>query len=325
MIANPDELHLFDLDGTLNTIDVQASMENPEQGDPEIIHYLAGVSRFVEEASGLPYEAIFHGIREKVLADFDKRATLDYWGRFAAKKEAGVPKEYFAVTPAVDHYLLIQRAVRGFLEDQKAMIQGVAGGDPSKIDRLLDPGRNLAHEVYTAGSQASVQQSEIEDAGKAVLDDGLSKNQPMAVLTNSSPTKAMSMLQKAGFADRHLLENHVQPGKIGVVGWACKFEVDRAMEQAVLDLTEFYGERILLDLRRGAFRQRVAEFMEEAGTSQVFMASDIPELDHYPLQAWYGERARLAMKINPTSAPESIAAFEGLISGRASENLAELV
>ena len=65
--------------------------------------------------------------------------------------------------------------------------------------------------------------------------------------------------------------------------------------------------------------------MEEAGTSQVFMASDIPELDHYPLQAWYGERARLAMKINPTSAPESIAAFEGLISGRASENLAELV
>jgi len=61
-----NRLHLVDLDGTLNTIDIEAALEGREC--PEVAAYIHGAARFVSDRTGLEEEEVFEGLKDALQA-----------------------------------------------------------------------------------------------------------------------------------------------------------------------------------------------------------------------------------------------------------------
>ncbi len=316
-----DTLELYDLDGTMIDIDVERGLD--KQSNDEVQHYFIAAAQFVADQTGLDADEVFEGMKVAMLGDiFPNRAKFENWASFPA-----IDKTPVKVTPAVDHYLLTPRAIELFLNRRLAQEQQEDQQSPvvTKIREFL--AEDWKFSLYSFASEASLPHSHISEDAIAVIEDRLRNNALATVFTNSSAAKAETLLAKAGFFGERFVSGNVERGKIGAIGGAAKFEVDTSLssDRALLDLSNFYGEEVILDLRRRRFRERVDGLLSSTGAERIFMATDIPELDLYPLRAWYGDRIINAMKTNQASAPESIAAARALLNARISDKLSDLV
>lgn len=312
-------LELVDLDGTTNTLDVRGALENNEDG--EILAYVRAASEFVAKSIGLDekdYDEVFEGIKGAMLADvYPNRARLAYWGTFPMG-DGGAP---MPVTPAVDHMQLTKPAVEIYLKMR--MDSEPAESDAAKKIRDFLSG-SWGFDMFAHASKASLDKTHIEQDAVVALESRLSKDALIAILTNSSPEKATSMLRRAGFGDR-IVENGVERGKIGSIGNGRKWWVNTGLPASSVDLSRYYPDNIQLDIRRGDYKKLVAALMAGVDADEVAMFTDIPELDLYPLREWYGNNARLGMKTNPVSAPESISAAKGILGASVNSKLSALM
>lgn len=293
------EADLFDADGTLNEIDMEGALAG-KPGTEEVQHYFEAAVTFAGEKTGISRGEVDERLRDLISREvFPQRAHPDFWGKLQTK---------CATSPAVDHFLLIEAAVR-------------------RLHHVFNDTPGLTSELYRAASAAAHEHAAIDDDANGVLDDLLTRNRIVGITTNSSTRKIDDMLRKAGL-ERFILHDQLAPGRIGVIGDAFKFAVDESMLDAPrehLDLSRFYGEELQLDLRRKIFRGRVRKACNEAGVTGVRYVSDIPELDLYPMHAEFGERLRCAMKWNPTSAEETAEAVRAVLNAPVGTQLSRLV
>lgn len=318
-MAMSNTLELVDLDGTTNTLDLQASLDEREG---EIFHYFVGAAQHIADFLNgddnlIDVSDIFEGIKvASISVIFPERAHLKNWGTFPNSEKVQVP-----VTPAVDHMQVLKPAAAHYLRDLQS---GLSPGELlyQRIDQFF--ARDWGFGLFKAGSSASLPHTNMEEDAITALDRALVNERLITIFTNSAPEKAAAMLGRAGFEDR-IVKDRVEKGKIGAIGWAKKWLINTDLPSDSVDLSEYYPDQISLDLRRGVYHDRVTELMESTGADRVAMYTDIPELDLYPLWRWFGDRARLAMKTNPMSAPESIAAAEGIMQADVSDRLSDLM
>lgn len=293
------EADLFDADGTLNEIDMEGALAG-KPGTLEVQYYFRAAVRFAAEKTGIPRGEVDERLRDLILREvFPQRANPNFWGKLQTK---------LATSPAVDHFLLIEAAVR-------------------RLHPVFNTTPGLTSELYRAASAAAHEHATIDDDARGVLDNLLTRNRIVGITTNSSTRKIDDMLERAGLG-RFIMHDHLAPGRIGVIGDAFKFAVDESMPdspQEHLDLSGYYGAGIQLDLRRKVFRERVRKACTEAGVTGVRYVSDIPELDLYPMWAEFGERLRCAMKWNPTSADETAEAVRAVLNAPVGTQLSRLV
>jgi hypothetical protein len=324
MLTQTNTLELVDLDGTTNTLDIKKVLEENIEG--EILAYLRAAGEFVargiwpeqgEPSDGFKCE-VFDGIKEAILTEvYPNRARLKYWGTFPMGDDIVLP-----VTPAVDHMQVTKPAVTLYLNQRLATEED---GSPlaRRITEFLSTSWGFG--MFKHASAESLPHTHIEDSAAAAIEERIRRNALIAIFTNSSPEKAVKMLTGAGFGDR-IVEASVKRGGIGAIGNGKKWLVDTNQPEALVDLSEYYSpDRILLDIRREAYRVAVEELMTAHGADKVAMFTDIPELDSYPLRAWYGDRALLGMKTNPMSAEESINAAIGILKAAVDSNLGRLM
>lgn len=293
------EADLFDADGTLNEIDIEGALAG-RPGTEEVQYYFRAAVRFAAEKTGISRGEVDERLRALILGEvFPQRAHPDFWGKLQADRPT---------SPAVDHFLLIEAAVR-------------------RLHPVFNATPGLTTELYRAASGAAHKHAAIDDDAKGILDDLLTQNRIVGITTNSSTKKIDDMLIKAGL-ERFILHDHLAPGRIGVIGDAFKFAVDESMPDSPkehLDLSLYYGAGIQLDLRRKVFRERVKQACTEAGITEVRYISDIPELDLYPMHAEFGDRLRCAMKWNPTSSDETAEAVRAVLNAPVGTQLSRLV
>lgn len=309
------------MDGTCNNFDVQAVLDGKE-GSPEVVAYLEAAASFVRNRfPDLSEEEIYDGIKEAMQQVLPNRSKTDYWGTFP---DANNGRK--RICPAVDHYLLTPHAVALYLKQKKDEDKALQ----KKIDAFLkDDG--WMYPLYKYCSAASLPHASIDEDAIGVLDARLTREALVTIFTNSSTEKAYTLLAKAGFSDRIQIGG-VRRGKIGAIGDGLKFQVDENWERESkgkfgdrIDLSEFFGEaEAIVDLRRRNFHRVVASLMDSSGASQVWMASDIAELDLYPLANWSELNPGVAMRTNPTSSPESIRGAQELLKATTGKHLSDL-
>lgn len=296
-LHKPQTLELYDLDGTLNAIDVPGALEG--RGSAEVRLYLEAAARYMAgKIPSLHVEDIFEGIKAGMKEVFPNRAKLSHWASFPNTQKTRLP-----ICPAVDHFLLTPHAIRAYLSTCEEAKDFLAS--------------NWEYDLYKFCSTETLPHAEIDDDARGALDTRLTQEAMMVVLTNSAPSKAVDMLTKAGFGD-HLLVGGVKRGKIGVIGDGRKFEVDSTWSGpketrygSEIDLSADFEPGAVLQLGRKHFHDTVAALMKKSRAKSVWMASDIPELDLWPLRNWTKFRPEIAMRRNPTSAQESINALTG--------------
>lgn len=309
-------LELYDLDGTMNRIDVLAALEG--QSNDEVQHYIVAAAEYVAEKVGLSTDEVFVGIKTAMLVEvFPNRAKFENWASFPAADKTPVK-----VTPAVDHFLLMARAVEVFLQNRLSQEGDKENELTRKIKDFL--AQSWGYPLFAHASEVALPHSHLSEDACSVIEDRLRAQALAVIFTNSSTSKAVALLKKAGFGDR-ISVGAVERGKIGAIGGAAKFQVDTSLPPDEIDLAEFYGPGAVLDLRRRLFREGVDNLMQATGANRVAMFTDVPELDSYPLNRWYGDRAIHGMKTNPVSAPEGIAAARQLLRAAISDDLSELV
>ncbi|GEM_PF-4473552 len=292
------EADFFDADGTLTEIDMEGALAG-RPGTGEVQRYFESAVTFAAQKTGMAVREVDERLRALILGEvFPNRAHPDYWGKLQADQPT---------SPAVDHFLLIEAAVR-------------------RLDPIFkQPGQTT--ELYRTASAAAHEHAVIEDDAIGVLGNILSRNGIVGITTNSSTKKIDDMLRRAGFG-AYITHDQIAPGRIGVIGDAFKFEVDPTMPDSPsehADLSPFYGADIRLDLRRRIFRERVRKACREAGITVVRYISDIPELDLYPMKAEFGDGLRCAMRWNPTSADETAEAVRSILGAPVGTQLSKLV
>lgn len=316
-------LELYDLDGTLNEIDVPGALEG--KGSPEVVEYLNAAARFVcnELPSLKGQEAdVLEGIKEGMRTIFPDRSKLKNWASFPNTQKVNTP-----VCPAVDHYLLTPHAIRAFLSSRLLSLEA-SSPTAKEIQTFL--GRDWQYPLYKFCSAATLEYAAIDEDARTTLDRRLTADALTVVLTNSDTAKARLMLTKAGFGD-HLEIGGAKQGKIGVIGGARKFEVDPTWEGPEnsrfgksVDLSAFFESGAVLDLRRKHFHDTAAGLMEASGARKLWMASDIPELDLWPVANWTDFEPEVVMRRNPTSSKQSIMAMVRSVPFRVSDRLSVL-
>lgn len=297
-VAQSRVLRLYDLDGTLTT---------PSLTSREGSAYRAAAARHV--ATRLPMgsfrvEDIESGVARAIDETvFPARHLPKFWAKFATTQQA-----LAAICPCVDHYLLTQFGTQVYLAQIAA---AVGAHDPvrSAITTFLaDP--QWANRMYGVAAKAAESFAEMDDDARTALEAELTHgNRYAAIFTNSSLGKARGIVARAGL-ERFVVENQLRRGKLGLIGDGRKAVVDEAWPRSLnvdtrwgtsVDVTEYFGEPIAVDLRRRAFYERVAALVQEIEAAAVAMVSDIGALDLVPIANWTAFRPTVVMRRTPMS------------------------
>lgn len=315
-----DVLELYDLDGTLTT---------PSFEVVEGKVYLEAAVRFVVDQ--VPTfkgreERMLSGLLETIGGDvYSQRYRC--WAQFST-----VQGKMVDVCPPADHYLLTQLGVRLYLEK---MIRDVGDSDDfaSQIRTFLGSA-TWANEMYKVASQASAPFARMDDDACSVLEDRLRKNALCAIFTNSSVAKARTVATQAGF-EKHLVEEKLERGKLALIGNARKGVIDEEWPERrrptrtrwgdQVDVGRFFGDGVVVDLRRRAYYERIVDLMTLSGARCVWMAGDSVALELLPLANWLEFNPTVVMRQTPMSAPEEIGVAQQLIGARVVSSLTEAV
>lgn len=300
-----DTLELYDLDGTLTTLDPLAAVCGEKRG--EEYHYIQAAIDFVAEKTGLDRDYVSRKVIGNILKIYPNRSRREYWGDFGR----GEP-----IMPCTDHFQLTTRAIQMFLQQEDAR---------SEIKTFTESDWVYPQFVYS--SAQALPHAHLDEDAVSVLHSRLTAGASPVIVSNSSTSKAATLLERAGF-NGHFVEGGVASGKIGVFGEARKFSIDESLPktpESKLDLRP-HGMDVVLDLRRGHFRGLIMKLLQGVRPKLVVSFSDTPELDFYPLAQWVPrENLRVGVKVNPVSSPESIAAVRALLDAATSEKLSALV
>lgn len=313
-------LELYDLDGTLTTPSFEAA---------EGKAYLEAVVRFVIER--IP---TFRGHEEGMLAGLLKTIMEDVypqrhhaWAQFPTAQG-----KMMNVCPSVDHYLLTQLGVRLYLEGRIPVV-GETSDSASQIGTFFGSA-TWANEMYGAASHASAPFARMDDDARGVLEDRLRKNALSAIFTNSSVAKARAVAIQAGF-ERYLVEEKLERGKLALIGNARKAVIDEEWSETEkpartrwgdqVNVSQFFGEGMIVDLRRRAYYERIAALMTLSGAHSVWLAGDMAVLELLPMANWLAFNPTVIMRQTPMSAPEEIAVVQQLIGARVVSSLTDAV
>lgn len=326
---NGNTLHLLDLDGTLDDFNILGVINGDDSACPEVAVYLRANAEIVSrEITGLSADEILAGIKRFMLqAIYPSREKVENWATFPTAQE-GQEKE--KICPAVDHYLLTPLALQAYLLDVKAKA-GKMAPVTREIDTFLNESGNWVNRIYQHGSSVAMEHACIDDDSAGVIEGMLSRDQLVAIFTNSRPGKAIDMAKRKGFSGR-LVENTVKRGSLGIVGDGMKWMVDKSWQVPapsrfgdILDVSAEFGESAIFDLRRRVFHGKVVELMEQSDASEVFMASDIVGLDLAPLANWSPLNPSVGMRRNSVSSAAEIKLVTERLDGRVGTRLSEIV
>lgn len=294
VVPTPD-VWLLDLDGTLNTIDIE-----DESKSPEVAAYITAAAEFVSKA--VPSLGSADAVRARIIEEirnvFPQRDVWKNWGTFPDSQNVLRP-----VAPAVDHFLLVPLAVERLLSDV----------DDVEADAFKNMPKGWRYPLYNHSSNASIPHSAIEPEAKAGIEKLIVRPDcRVAIFTNSSPEKARALLMDAGFGG-YLVDDELQSGKIGVVGNGKKFVIDPGwgrpaqtkFSTPTIDVGAAFGAGAHIDLRRKTFYDKLRMLLGVVQPKRVVMASDIPELDHWPVADWAEFSTLCLMKRNPVSSRRS--------------------
>lgn len=314
---NSKRLELYDLDGTLTTIDILSALDG--RGGKEVLEYVVAASEFVAKKTGIPLGEVFDGIKAEIIGIFPNRLEEQYWAVFPASDKS--PKRIF---PAEDHFILVQAGARKFLQERLEE-DGRESESGRKIAGFLES--SWINPMYQHANAVSMEYAEMDEDAIHAVEKRIRAGALAAVISNSSTEKVDKLLRKAGFGD-YLIQDRVEPGRIGAIGNAKKWLVDVSVpetDENILDLRSF-GLPVLLDLRRKYFQDRVMALMESVGAKRVLMATDIPALDSFPLEiALPRGSVSHGIKLNPTGTLQSMNAARTLLGARISTRFSELV
>lgn len=316
-----DAVYLYDLDGTLTGI----SLDNAEGGS----YLQAAVERLVfdvsELTSGRSNRDVERRIRDVIDTEvFPNRQAPRYWAQFPT-----VQGQDARVCPSVDHYLLVQYGMKVFLNRclEEAPRDSFFA---TQISGFLASEDWINH-IYVHASGASLPNASIEEDAREVLESERAKGRLVAVFTNSSVNKAETLLRKAGFGDR-LAIDRLEAGRVGIFGRGKKAEIDSKWFSPpdspfgdVANVSHFFGEEALVDLRRRTYHEKVAEIMKKSGRHTAVMFGDIVCLELLPFANWQQFSPVACMRTTPMSAPGEIAAATALFGGRVAARLSDLV
>lgn len=315
-------LELYDLDGTLTT---------PSFESAEGTSYLENAGRFISDR--IPSfsdrrDFVVEKLRQTITnVAHPFRHQHRFWAEFPT-----VQGRVAKVCPSVDHYLLTQFGARLFLENEMAEADrgsllatqiGVFLGDPQWINAM-----------YGFAAEQSLPHARMDDDARGVLEDRLAKGALMAIFTNSSLQKARQVAIQGGF-EKYLVENGVERGKLGLVGNGKKMLVDESWSEvdqpqetrwgSQVDVSSFFEEETVVDLRRRAFYERVAELMTTSGASRLWMVGDVPSLELLPVANWLAFHPTVVMRETPMSADQERRMARELIGARVVSTLSEAV
>lgn len=320
-----DTLNIYDLDGTLSQLGIKETLEQRPGSSMEIqTYFMAAMDYICKALPELKKNDVYDGVKAKALqVVLPNNGNTEYWGRFSSVQNKSVP-----ICPAVDHFLVTASAATLYLQEIL-----VREGEESLLGQkikgcLSNP--EFTDKMFLSANAAAINHSKMDEVGIEVIDRSLSRNALAVVMSNSSNTKASTMLDRAGFGGR-IVNDRAQRGKIGVVGSAMKWQVDEEWRPEgtkwgnSVDLSKFHGNGAALDLRRRKFHDRVRDLVNDSGASGVTMASDIVELDLLPLANWPEFSPQLALRTNSNSVAGSTRAAVELCEARVGENLAEIL
>lgn len=323
LLPPKDVVAFFDLDGTLTT----PVFDLPEGGA-----YLDEATRFLINKLPVLSDLGHSGVRDGLWRAIEgqvwpNRAKQPFWAHFP-----NAQGELVRSCPSVDHYLLTQFGARAFLEGFKNEHSPESAAH-TQLAAFIASGK-WANEMYSAASTAALPYASIDPDAKAVLEDAIKSQWLVSIFTNSSPAKARALAEKAGFGDI-LVEDRLEKGKLGIIGngkkalvdtkWADKDQPSSVRFGPTVDVSEFFGEGTVVDLRRRAYYERVSAIMAASGRKQAIMFGDGAVLELLPFANWLEFRPLVGMRTTPMSAPEEVAVASGLLMAPHSPKLSELV
>lgn len=266
------------------------------------------------------------GILETIMEDVYPQRHLS-WAQFPTAQGKMV-----AVCPSVDHYLLTQLGIQLYLEGNIPVV-GERSDVASQIRDFLGDA-NWANEMYRVASLASAPFAQMDDDARGVLEDRLRRRALIAIFTNSSVAKARTVATQAGFG-KYLVEERLERGKLALIGKARKALVDEEWPEEEkpartrwgdqVDVSQFFGEGMVVDLRRRAYYERIVELKTLSGARSVWMVGDMVALELLPLANWLAFNPTVVMRRTPMSAPEEIAVAQQLMGARVVSSLTEAV
>lgn len=302
-----NSLHLIDLDGTVNTMDMLAALEG--RGNPEVRLYLELATDFVAKGTGIPLGEVQQGLLRVIRQVHSRRDAYEHWGSFPS-----ADGQMVKIVPAVDHFMLVRAGVELFFRDYQ---------DRPGVKTFLIG--DWAYRLFRHCSDGSKGEAAMDSDAQKAIDLLLRRDQLVALFTNSDTDKAVQMLTKAGFGSRVQLDG-VFRGHVGAIGNGRRFEVDFAepTEGAFADLSPHFGFPVQLDLRRRRMINLVRELLVRTGATQLCVYTDMPEMEGYPLERAFPGQVRHGMKVNPDSVESSIWAARILLQAVTSKELSVL-
>lgn len=329
-VHTTETAEFFDLDGTCTDFDVTPYLAG-KAGSPEVAAYCeASVEYIIEKIPALSItpDELLPIIKQKMKDDvFPKRSTYEFWATFHTAQNGTA-----RICPAVDVYLMNKHAVHIYLAWRMKTAAPGSVLHKELAAFLEDP--QWGHSLFHTSNSVSGKKATIDDDALGALEDRLEKNALVAILSNSKSYKARQLLEQAGFG-RYIADDHLERGKIAIVGDCMKYLTDTEWPQHekpspsrfgdFLDLSAFFKDvKTPLDLRRRHFYTIVQRLMNECGAKRAWIASDVACLDLFPFANWTAFNPIVAMRTSRTSAEEEILAVRELLGGCTSEKLSDL-
>lgn len=311
-------LDVYGADGVLTNVDIMGAIE---KGNPKELHqYFIRAAQFIANETGLTLEKVYNGIKTEIRDEvFPNRDKVGYWHEFG---------QGMKIAPAVDHMLITPFATKLFLHEVLAELDA-NGPTAHKVREFLGK-KGWEEAQYQFASTRFEQDAVMEPDAIDALDYKLGQDHSIAIATNSGAGKIHTLLRKGGFKEDRIIENDVQPGKIGVFDDVGKYKVDRRAPytpKSSLNLRPF-GVETSLDLRRTHYRDKLLEMVNKAGATEMEIVESIPELmvalPYLFGEDVIGEQVNLSVRRTPNITDSGLA-LAGHMKARVQKKLGDLI
>jgi len=317
-----DLLELYDLDGTLTT---------PSFDSPEGESYLDSAGLFL--ASQIPFLSgrsgdVVERLHQTIMTEVHPfRHQLRFWAEFPT-----VQRNVVKICPSVDHYLLTPFGAKIFLEREMAEAGEGSAGAVQIAAFLGNP--EWVNTMYGYAADQSLPYAQMDDDVHGVLENRLTRGGLIAIFTNSSLKKARRVAVQGGF-EKYIVEDRLERGKLGLIGNGKKMLIDESWPEEAkpretrwgdqVDVSSFFEDGTVVDLRRRAYYERVAGLMAEAGARRLWMVGDIVSLELLPAANWLKFSPTVVMRETPMSTDHEKRIARELIGARVVSTLSEAV
>ncbi len=306
-VRNALGLELFALDGVLTNRDLKGALNGSYEATAEVPIYLISACEWIcSQIRGLDLDAMITEVQHlSANRVFPNRKGAGYWSEPGIERMASSKAK---IAPALDHVEVTKYAISLYLD---SVLEREGESDlGNEIRRFTQA--PWAKRMYEHSLSSSVDYCEIDQDALQVLTERVRAGALVAIVTDSDFSRVEAMLSSAGLDDL-IVRDAVKEGRIGVLARAEKWKIEEVETKDILtagrktvDLSQYYDDPVVVDLRRGAFKRKLEMLMEEAGVDHVKLITAAPELDGFPVMNWKELNPRVGILTGPNSIQQGV-------------------